>query len=141
MVNFIVAALAGAPDFEAVMERFMSKKSAFKVVYCVFDVIYIEGHSIANKPLIERKNIFLDLNLDHDNVKLAKEKHLEGIVLKKANSPYEINKRSHSWLKVINYDYTDVLITGYTRGYKVSSILPRWNCSWVYGIHAERGTK
>lgn len=127
--EIIVAAPGGAPDFEAVMERFMSKKSAHKVVYCVFDVVYIDGHSIANKPLTERKSMLSDLNLDHDNVfvieglqgnglayfNLAKEKHLEGIVLKKANSPYEINKRSHSWLKVINYDYTDVLITGYTK--------------------------
>lgn len=45
---------------------------------------------------------------------MAKEKKFEGIVLKKANSPYEINKRSENWIKVINYQYTDVLITGYT---------------------------
>jgi len=28
---------------------------------------------------------------------------LEGIVQKKADSKYQINKRSHDWLKVINY--------------------------------------
>lgn len=125
----IVAASGGAPDFEAVMERFMSKKSAHKIVYCVFDVIYKDGQSIAAKPLTERKTVLNSLELNHPNVyviegiqgnglayfNLAKEKNLEGIVIKKADSSYEINKRSHNWLKVINYDYTEVLITGYTK--------------------------
>lgn len=125
----IVAAPDGAPNFEAVMERFMSKKSAHNIVYCVFDVIYKDGQSIAAKPLIERKTVLNSLELNHPNIfviegiqgnglayfNLAKEKNLEGIVLKKADSPYEINKRSHNWLKVINYDYTEVLIIGYTK--------------------------
>ncbi len=89
------------PDFETVMGRFMSKKSAYKMVYCVFDVIYIDGCSIANKPLIERKSMLSDLNLEHDNVfvieglqgnglayfNLAKEKHLEGIVVLRKLTP------------------------------------------------------
>lgn len=64
----VFAAQGGVPDFETVMGRFMSKKSAHKVVYCVVDVIYINGHSIANKPLTERKNMLLDINLEHYNV-------------------------------------------------------------------------
>jgi DNA ligase 1 len=44
---------------------------------------------------------------------LVKQNDLEGIVLKKIdNSPYEIGKRSHSWLKVINYQYENCYITG-----------------------------
>ncbi|MCD2486686.1 ATP-dependent DNA ligase, partial [Staphylococcus aureus] len=83
-------------------ERFMSKKSAHNIVYCVFDVIYKDGQSIAAKPLTERKTVLNSLELDHPNVfviegtqgnglayfNLAKEKNLEGIVIKKANSPY-----------------------------------------------------
>ncbi len=56
------------PDFETVMGRFMSKKSAYNIVYCVVDVIYINWHSIANNPLTERKSMLLDINLDHNNV-------------------------------------------------------------------------
>ncbi|MCP9283587.1 ATP-dependent DNA ligase [Bacillus safensis] len=125
----IVAARDGAADFEAMMERFMSKKSDHSIVYCVFDVIFKNGDSIAAKPLSERKNLLYSLNLIHPNVyviegikgnaseyfNLTKEKNLEGIVLKRADSPYEINKRSRNWLKVINYEYTEVLITGYTK--------------------------
>lgn len=51
----IVAAPGGAPDFEAVMERFISSKSAHQIVYCVFDVIYKDGQSIASKPLTVRR--------------------------------------------------------------------------------------
>ncbi len=125
----IVAARDGAADFEAMMERFMSKKSGHSIVYCVFDIIFKDGYSIAVKPLSERKNLLYSLELNHPNVfvisgiqgdglsyfNLIKEKGLEGIVLKRADSPYEINKRSHNWLKVINYEYTEVLITGYTK--------------------------
>lgn len=76
-----------------------------------------------------RKTVLNSLELNHPNVcviegiqgnglayfNLVKEKNLEGIVLKKADSPYEINKRSNNWLKVINYDYTEALKTGYTK--------------------------
>ncbi|MGM0968642.1 MAG: ATP-dependent DNA ligase [Bacillota bacterium] len=125
----IVAAPNGASDFEAIMKRFMSKKSDLSIVYCVFDIIFKDGYSIAVKPLSERKNLLYSLELNHPNVfvisgiqgdglsyfNLIKEKGLEGMVLKRVDSPYEINKRSHNWLKVINYEYTEVLITGYTR--------------------------
>lgn len=111
------------------MKRFMSKKSAHKIVYCVFDVIYKDGQSIASKPLTVRNTVLNSLELNHPNVcviegiqgnglayfNLVKEMNLEGIVLKKSDSSYEINKRSNNWLKVINYDYTEVLITGYTK--------------------------
>ncbi|MBO1511124.1 ATP-dependent DNA ligase [Metabacillus bambusae] len=37
---------------------------------------------------------------------------LEGLVLKLKDSPYEIGKHSQAWLKVINYQYQDVYISG-----------------------------
>lgn len=43
---------------------------------------------------------------------LVKQQGLEGIVQKKANSTYQIGKRSQEWRKVINYQYTDAVITG-----------------------------
>lgn len=47
-----------------------------------------------------------------DLFNLCKQQDLEGIVMKKADSTYQINKRSHDWLKVINYQYSDIVITG-----------------------------
>ncbi|MEC0400801.1 ATP-dependent DNA ligase [Bacillus subtilis] len=125
----IVTDADGSPDFEAVMERFMSNKSPHKIVYCIFDVIYSNGQSIASKPLTQRKEALKALGINHPNAfvlegikgngvsyfSMVKEKGLEGIVLKKANSSYEIGRRSKNWIKVINYDFTEVLITGYSR--------------------------
>jgi DNA ligase-1 len=60
-------------------------------------VKYIEGHGSAYFDLVQKQG-------------------LEGIVLKRKDSRYEIGKRSHSWLKVINYQYDNVLITGIRKG-------------------------
>jgi DNA ligase-1 len=46
---------------------------------------------------------------------LSKKQDLEGIVLKLKDSPYDIGKRSYSWLKVINYQYTNVIVSGYKK--------------------------
>jgi DNA ligase-1 len=124
--EIIVSGPNGKPDFESMMERFQSKKSIQPIQYCVFDVIYHEGKKVTNLPLLERKELlesFLPQSEDVVLVQwiqghgdqyfdLVKQQSLEGIVLKKANSKYQINKRSQDWLKVINYQYADVIITG-----------------------------
>lgn len=116
----------GKPDFEAMMGRFQSNHSSQKVQYCVYDVIYHEGIKVTNLPLIERKTLLESFLPQSETVSLVhwiygngeayfnltKQHDLEGIVLKKANSKYQTNKRSHDWLKVINYQYTDAVITG-----------------------------
>ncbi len=60
-------------------------------------VKYIEGHGPAYFDLVWQQG-------------------LEGIVLKRKESHFEVGKRSQSWLKVINYQYEDVLITGFRKG-------------------------
>ncbi|MDN0190418.1 hypothetical protein QI003_10215 [Bacillus stercoris] len=50
-IEIIVADPDGDLDFQALMQRFMSKKSAYKIV----DVIYKDGQSIASKSLTVRK--------------------------------------------------------------------------------------
>ncbi|PLS17631.1 hypothetical protein CVD28_11615 [Bacillus sp. M6-12] len=143
--ELVVTDHQGKPDFEAVMERFMSRKSEHQVHYCVFDVIYYEGQKVTHLPLVKRK-VLLDTMLeDTDAVAkvqwlrgngkayfaLVEEQGLEGIVLKKANSKYQINKRSQDWLKVINYQYTDVFITG----------LKKDTFGLLLGLEEERGIK
>ncbi|TKH07386.1 hypothetical protein FC678_22760 [Peribacillus simplex] len=62
---------------------------------------------------------------------LVKQQGLEGIVQKKANSKYEIGKRSHDWLKVINYQYADAVITG----------LRKYEFGLLLGIEVDNGIK
>ncbi|MDR4946463.1 hypothetical protein RGU73_08645 [Neobacillus cucumis] len=57
--EIIVTDSAGKPDFEAMMERFQSKKSAHRIQYCIFDVIYYNGDKVANLPLIGRKELLV----------------------------------------------------------------------------------
>ncbi|PLR94889.1 ATP-dependent DNA ligase [Bacillus sp. T33-2] len=124
----------GHPDFEKVMDRFSVSNStkiellsnADPVQFCTFDILYHEDEPVMKLPLWERKEILDSLFENTDRISktvwfegkgvelfnIVKEKGLEGIVLKDADSPYHANKRSHSWLKVINYQYTDVFITG-----------------------------
>jgi DNA ligase-1 len=47
---------------------------------------------------------------------LFRQQGLEGIVLKRKDSRYEVGKRSQSWLKVIIYQYDDVMIAGLRKG-------------------------
>jgi DNA ligase 1 len=123
--ELIVTDSAGKPDFEAMMERFQSRRSEHAIQFCVFDIIYYEGKKMT-LPLVERK-MLLDKVLEptdtvvkvqwlHGHGKayfdLVQKNSLEGIVLKKANSKYKAGSRSHDWLKVINYMYADAYITG-----------------------------
>ncbi|MCQ6281698.1 RNA ligase family protein [Bacillus sp. EB600] len=123
--EIIVTDTQGKPDFEAMMERFQSRRSEHNIQYCVFDMIYFEGKKLTI-PLVERK-VLLDSVLKQTETivkvqwmygnaeayfDVVKQNGLEGIVLKKASSKYQINKRSKDWLKVINYQYKDVIVTG-----------------------------
>lgn len=124
--EIIVPGPQGKPDFEAMMERFQSSRSSTKIQYCVFDVLYHQGIQITSLPLIERKVLLESFLPQSETVvlvqwiygngtayfNLTKQHGLEGIVLKKADSKYYINKRSRGWLKVINYQFADAFITG-----------------------------
>jgi DNA ligase 1 len=128
--ELIVSDSAGKPDFEAMMGRFMSSRNKTPISFVAFDVIQHEGERVNNLPLLERKEILAEI-IPTDTPVLAKtqfiEGHgeayfdavkaqdLEGIVLKRKDSRYEIGKRSHSWLKVINYQYADVFVVGYRK--------------------------
>ncbi|MCO1604529.1 ATP-dependent DNA ligase [Desulfosporosinus nitroreducens] len=128
----------GKPDFEGLMVRFQTKnKQRIKILsfsspvtYCVFDVLCFEGKMVTNLPLEERKELLnrlvpdglpritKTLSLQGKGKVLfesIKKKDLEGIVLKKKNSKYEVGKRSDSWLKVINYQYATVSIVGFRK--------------------------
>ncbi|MDT0160390.1 RNA ligase family protein [Bacillus sp. AG4(2022)] len=125
--ELIVTDQDGKPDFEAMMEKFQSKKSIHEVSYSVFDVIQFKNKSVTHLPLLERKALLEEIipkdTGQFNKVKwlegnaeayfeLVKQHGLEGIVQKRSNSTYQVNKRSHDWLKVINYQYETVYITG-----------------------------
>ncbi len=124
--EIIVTDQQGKPDFEAVMERFKSMKSEHRISFSVFDVIYCNNIKTTSLPLIERKALLEKIITEDtpllNKVKwiegnaiqyfdLIKQHDLEGIVQKKVNSKYQ-HKRSQDWIKVINYKYDTVYISG-----------------------------
>lgn len=98
------------------------------LIYYVFDVLSIDGKTLYDETLIERKKklqrllpkqsiirycehvagggeAFFKWVLDHD---------LEGMIAKKSDSLYHVSKRSSEWLKIRNHNITEALICGYT---------------------------
>ncbi|WP_211747941.1 RNA ligase family protein [Paenibacillus sp. Marseille-Q4541] len=127
--ELIVTGKDGKPDFEAMMERFKSRKSKHKATFCVFDIIRYKNNELKDLPLIVRKEALETSFSNTDNIvksqflvgkaeeyfSLVKNQQLEGIVMKKADSRYEIDKRSSNWKKVIAYDMDEFYIAGYKK--------------------------
>lgn len=106
------------------------------VTFVAFDVLY-NGKNLIDKSLTERKKVLNKLKENdvlvisrtyNDGVKLfrtIKELNLEGIVAKKKDSTYQINKRVDEWLKIKNIKDGDFYIGGYTikKGNYISLLL------------------
>lgn len=103
------------------------------LVYYVFDVPYLDGYSLMDVPLIDRKEVLARLLLttnpnndatirysDHiqgqgaDVLEHACRSEMEGIVAKRADSTYQ-QHRSPSWLKVKCTKQQEFVIGGYSK--------------------------
>lgn len=95
------------------------------IVFVVFDILY-ENKDLTNLPLLKRKEIlskYKDTNkfiktkyireYGIDLFKEIKKLKLEGIVAKKIDSLYHINKRTDDFIKVKNLHIDDFYIGGY----------------------------
>lgn len=123
----VVTDSLGRPDFEATISRFQAGKNGKQPIqYCVFDILYLNGKRVTNLPLLERKELLQSVVKRNETItlvqfvtgngeayfNLTKEQGLEGCVLKRVDSTYQVNKRSYNCLKVINYQFAEVYITG-----------------------------
>lgn len=104
------------------------------ITFIAFDILY-EDKELINKSLIDRLKI---LNKYPDNdyfikskviykegislYKYIKEINEEGIVAKKIDSKYEINRRSDNWIKIKNYHIDEFKIVGYKENKNTLSI-------------------
>jgi DNA ligase-1 len=126
------------PDFEAIMSRFSttnprkveSLRKSHPVQYAVFDILRIQGEDVTSLPLWKRKELLEEVIEENERISkvryvegqgdalfaLVCEQGLEGVVLKWKDSIYEVGKRSKHWLKVINYSYYEVYLTGIRKG-------------------------
>jgi bifunctional non-homologous end joining protein LigD len=123
----------GMPRFQLLQPR-VGRKSGIEalrgsghIVYFVFDLLYRDGYDLMSCPLVERKEVLEQILKPTNFLKLSEhvvgdgehffkqiEKfHLEGMIAKRAASPY-VQKRTRDWLKVKTIQRSEVVIGGYT---------------------------
>ncbi len=121
-----------------------------RLVYYVFDVLEIDGEPVLTRPLGERRRLLQTL-LDRRSqtvrlsesfddgaalLEAARKQGLEGVMAKRAASPYE-QKRSRNWLKVKVRPEQEFVVAGYTKGQGRRARLG----SLVLAVNAEDGLR
>ncbi len=136
----------GKTDFQALQAY--EKKQDGEIVYVIFDLLAANGEDLRELPLIERKQKLHRILKDapdvlresgyirgygRESAKAAKQLGLEGIVGKKANSPYR-SGRTSEWVKYKCYLRQEFVLGGYTRTEKKSSGIS----ALLLGVYGER---
>ncbi len=123
----------GRGDFERLQERMHVRAPSenlvaqIPVVYFAFDLLYCDGYDLREAPLLERKQLlqrllytserfrYADHQLEHGRelFDLAAQNGLEGIVAKRADSPY-VSDRSPYWVKLKITKTVDAVVGGWT---------------------------
>jgi bifunctional non-homologous end joining protein LigD len=128
----------GRPSFGRLQHRMhVSSESAARrlaktnpVVYVVFDLLWLDGHSLMQLPYGERRDRLRELALTGTNwqtpehvlgdgealLAASAQQGLEGIVAKRLDCPYEPGRRSRGWLKVKNKQRDEFTIVGWLPG-------------------------
>lgn len=123
----------GRPDFAALQRRMHARQpsarltAAVPVRYLVFDVLQFDGRSLVWEPYEQRRALLEDLPLAGPVTEVppafpgegplvlavSRQHKLEGVVLKRLDSPYLPGHRSPAWLKIKNSRIRDVIIGGW----------------------------
>ena len=125
----------GVSDFELLQGRInvhetskvAHKQHNIAIKYCIFDVMYLDGHDVRSLTLLERKKLLKKLlhynkllsYTDHvvgkgiPLFKKACKLHWEGVIAKRSDSVY-VGKRSRDWLKFKCIMKQELVIAGYT---------------------------
>jgi bifunctional non-homologous end joining protein LigD len=128
----------GRPSFGALQRRMhLASESAVRrlakeapVTYLIFDLLWLDGHSLMDLPYEERRARLAELDLQGPRwrvsdyvagngpamLRATAEQGLEGIVAKRLDAPYEPGRRSPCWVKVKNVDRQEVVVGGWMPG-------------------------
>jgi bifunctional non-homologous end joining protein LigD len=114
-------------DNERAIRRLMAE---IPVVYVLFDVLWLDGHSTIALPYSDRRKLLEELELEGPSwqtpaahrgdgaalLDATRRLGLEGVVAKRLDSVYEPGRRSRSWLKIKNQNSQEFVIGGYVPG-------------------------
>lgn len=106
------------------------KTGSGELKYYVFDLLNLDGNSITELSLLERKELLKILFNKYDFTNVFYSDHIvekgqelfdlaiknkeEGIVAKRAGSTYAVNRRSNDWLKIKAANQEEAIIIGIT---------------------------
>jgi bifunctional non-homologous end joining protein LigD len=123
----------GEPDFALLQARIKGQERGGAVnpfVYEIFDLLFIDGRSMLDEPLEDRRRLLGEILRADPRVRLsediagdgnaffeaAKKRGLEGIMAKDRRSTYQPGKRSMAWQKIKIRPEQELVVGGYARG-------------------------
>jgi bifunctional non-homologous end joining protein LigD len=141
------------------LQNALNKKA--RLLYVVFDALFVGGKDIRAKPLLERKEILKALlprdpplhysehvaEFGKQEFVKAQRAHEEGVIAKRAAGLYYSGKRTREWLKFKAVHEQEVVIVGYTAprrsrkyfGSLVLAVRDETKKHWVYAGHVGTG--
>jgi bifunctional non-homologous end joining protein LigD len=141
------------------LQNALNKKA--KLLYVVFDVLFVEGKDIRDRPLLERKETLRTLlprqpllrysehvvEFGKREFAKAQRAHEEGVIAKRAAGLYYSGKRTREWLKFKAVHEQEVVIVGYTEprrsrkyfGSLALAVRDKVKKRWVYAGHVGTG--
>lgn len=116
----------GRPNFQLLQQ--IGDNPNLALVYQVFDILWLNGYSTEELPLIQRKELLKEALVETDVIKYCdhipkkgidffeqmKKMQLEGMIAKKTDSLYIENHRTSDWLKIKFTNTEEVIICGFT---------------------------
>ena len=123
----------GEPDFALLQARIKGRGAVAApnpFVYEVFDLLHLDGRSLLDEPLVERRRLLAGVLRTDPRVRLsehieaagvaffeaARVRGLEGIMAKDGRSPYMPGQRSDRWLKVKIRPEQELVVGGWVEG-------------------------
>lgn len=99
--------------------------------FFAFDLLYLEGRTLMRLPYDDRRKLLDSLSLNGETfatppsitntpgskvLRIAEERGLEGVVIKRRRAPYSPGARNGDWIKLKNFHTQEVVIGGWTDG-------------------------
>lgn len=127
----------GRPSFQALQSRMHARGASVKrlagerpVTLMVFDVVWLDGHPLVDRPWSERRELLEGLGLDGAHwqtppayvgqgeglLAATAEQGLEGVIAKRTDAVYRPGRRSEAWIKVKNEQRQEFVVGGWLPG-------------------------
>ena len=127
----------GRPSFQRLQRRMHVRSPSAQlrrdvpVQLLLFDVLWLDGELVAERPQAERRKVLEDLGLDgpgwhtsplippappDELLAACREVGMEGYVAKRADAPYLPGRRSSAWVKVKCVKRRELVVGGWSAG-------------------------